>query len=159
MAVFVENESRVVFDLKDPARVIKKAVAAVMEDKNIPPEMEVNILITTPSVIRRTNSETRGIDNITDVLSFPYFEFDTPGRFRRGDAASGGEILGDIMICASKIKEQAARYGHSQKRELSFLTVHSMLHLLGYDHTDEEAAALMRKEEDRIMNDVLKIKR
>lgn len=159
MAVFIENESRVKFEFKDPAQVIKKAVKAVMEDKKIPPDMEVNVLITTPSVIKKINKETRGIDSSTDVLSFPYHEFKTPGKLDKKQLISGEDILGDVIICASKIKEQAARYGHSQKRELSFLSVHSMLHLLGYDHIDEKDAAIMRKEEERLMNDVLKIKR
>ena len=68
------------------------------------------------------------------------------------------QILGDIVLCASKVKEQAKKYGHSQKRELAFLIVHSMLHLIGYDHIDPDDAVLMQKEEKRFM-ELLKINR
>ena len=72
MKVFIENESRVAFDFKDMDRVIRKAVKTVMEDKKIPMELDVNVLLTVPSAIRSINREMRGIDSVTDVLSFPY---------------------------------------------------------------------------------------
>ena len=75
MKVFIENESRVAFDFKDMDRVIRKAVKTVMEDKKIPMELDVNVLLTVPSAIRSINREMRGIDSVTDVLSFPYFEY------------------------------------------------------------------------------------
>ena len=74
MKVFIENESRVAFDFKDMDRVIRKAVKTVMEDKKIPMELDVNVLLTVPSAIRSINREMRGIDSVTDVLYFPYFE-------------------------------------------------------------------------------------
>ena len=158
MKVFIENESRVQFDFSDRDRVIRKAVKTVMEDKQIPMELDVNVLLTVPSVIQSINRETRGIDSVTDVLSFPYFEYRIPGEFS-GQLEEGEEqILGDIVLCASKVKEQAKKYGHSQKRELAFLIVHSMLHLIGYDHIDPDDAILMQQEEKRFM-ERLKINR
>ena len=158
MAVFIENESRVKFDFTGVEQVIRKAIRTVMEDKKIPAELDVNVLLTIPSAIQAVNREMRGVDSVTDVLSFPYFEYLTPGKFTAKLDKKEENILGDILICASKIKEQAKRYGHSQKRELAFLIVHSMLHLIGYDHIEPEDAALMQKEEKRFM-EILQIKR
>ncbi len=158
MKVFIENESRVAFDFKDMDRVIRKAVKTVMEDKKIPMELDVNVLLTVPSAIRSINREMRGIDSVTDVLSFPYFEYSKPGKFHGKPEDGEEQILGDIVLCASKVKEQAKKYGHSQKRELAFLIVHSMLHLIGYDHIDPDDAVLMQKEEKRFM-ELLKINR
>ena len=158
MAVYIENESRVQFDFKGVEQVIRKAVRTVMEDKKIPAELDVNVLLTVPSVIQTVNREMRDVDSVTDVLSFPYFEYSKPGKFQTKPDKDEENILGDILICASKIKEQAKRYGHSQKRELAFLIVHSMLHLIGYDHIEPEGAALMQKEEKRFM-EILRIKR
>ena len=158
MAVFIENESRVKFDFTGVEQVIRKAIRTVMEDKKIPAELDVNVLLTIPSAIQAVNREMRGVDSVTDVLSFPYFEYQKPGKFTAKLDKEEENILGDILICASKIKEQAKRYGHSQKRELAFLIVHSMLHLIGYDHIEPEDAALMQKEEKRFM-EILQIKR
>ena len=158
MKVFIENESRVAFDFKDMDRVIRKVVKTVMEDKKIPMELDVNVLLTVPSAIRSINREMRGIDSVTDVLSFPYFEYKKPGKFPGKPEDGEEQILGDIVLCASKVKEQAKKYGHSQKRELAFLIVHSMLHLIGYDHIDPDDAVLMQKEEKRFM-ELLKINR
>lgn len=158
MKVFIENESRVQFDFGDQDRVIRKAVKTVMEDKQIPMELDVNVLLTVPSAIRSINREMRGIDSVTDVLSFPYFEYQNPGEFSDSVEEGKEQILGDIVLCASKVKEQAKKYGHSQKRELAFLIVHSMLHLIGYDHIDPDDAILMQQEEKRFM-ERLKINR
>ena len=158
MSIYIENESRVVFDFKDRDRVIRKVIRTVMEAKHIPMELDVNVLLTVPSAIKTINREMRGIDSVTDVLSFPYFEFQSPGVFANPQAGAscgaeteGEDILGDIVLCASKVKEQAKKYGHSQKRELAFLIVHSMLHLIGYDHMEPEDAALMQQEEKQFM--------
>lgn len=158
MKVFIENESRVQFDFGDQDRVIRKAVKTVMEDKQIPMELDVNVLLTVPSAIQSINREMRGIDSVTDVLSFPYFEYQKPGEFSDSVEEGKEQILGDIVLCASKVKEQAKKYGHSQKRELAFLIVHSMLHLIGYDHIDPDDAILMQQEEKRFM-ERLKINR
>ena len=158
MAIYIENESRVVFDFKSVDPIVKKAIKAVFQDKNLPEELDVNVLITTPKSIQTINRENRGVDSVTDVLSFPYYDYDEPGVFCEELLEDEENILGDIIICASKIKEQAKKYGHSQKRELAFLIVHSMLHLIGYDHMEENDAELMQAEERRIM-DIINIKR
>lgn len=159
MKIYIENETRIAYDFGDPAPVIRKAVRAVAKDKQLPDELEVNVILTTASVIQSINRDNRGIDSVTDVLSFPYFDYETPGVFTADIDTEEENILGDIIVCGSRMKEQAKKYGHSQKRELSFLIVHSMLHLIGYDHMEKQDALLMEEEQKRLMDDVLKIRR
>lgn len=159
MKIYIENETRIKYEFEDPKPIIRKAVRAVAKDKGLPDALEVNVILTTPSVIRSINRDNRGIDSATDVLSFPYYDYQTPGVFAAEIDAGEENILGDIIVCGSKIKEQAAKYGHSQKRELAFLIVHSMLHLIGYDHIKKKDAELMESEQKRLMDDVLKIRR
>ena len=105
------------------------------------------------------NLEYRQIDSATDVLSFPMQEFDHPAdfsAFREGDysvfdPASGELMLGDIVVNAQRVAQQAEEYGHSQKREYAFLIAHSLLHLVGYDHMEEEERLEMEDQQRRIM--------
>ncbi len=159
MKIYIENETRIKYEFEDPKPIIRKAVRAVAKEKGLPDGLEVNVILTTPSVIQEINRDNRGIDNATDVLSFPYYDYKTPGVFTAEIDEEEENILGDIIVCGSKIKEQAKKYGHSQKRELSFLIVHSMLHLIGYDHMKTKDAKLMEAEQKRLMDDVLKIRR
>lgn len=151
MAVYIENQAKARFNFHYKV-VIEKAVRTVMEEKNIPPELDVNVLIVSPEEIRSINNETRNIGKVTDILSFPYFEYDIPGVFdEENNEWNEEDILGDIVVCADKIKSQAEEYGHSQKRELAFLIVHSMLHITGYDHIDPADAVVMEAEQEKIM--------
>lgn len=95
--------------------------------------------------IRRLNREYRGSDNVTDVLSFPQYE--SPGDFPE----EGELCLGDVVICEDRMHEQAAEYGNSYEREAIYLFTHSLLHLLGYDHIEEEGLRMMRAREEEIM--------
>ncbi|MGI6204738.1 MAG: rRNA maturation RNase YbeY [Anaerovoracaceae bacterium] len=106
---------------------------------------EVSVTFTDPQTIRRINSEYRGVDSVTDVLSFP--------QFGSGEEIpDGGYVsLGDVVICGRRAAEQAEEYGHSLERELVYLFVHSMCHLLGYDHMEAEEKAAMREAEEDIM--------
>ena len=92
--------------------------------------------------IKNLNRDYRGVDSVTDVLSFPLFE--------RYEIPEFG-MLGDIVICSDKVLEQAEEFGHSYERELLYLTVHSTLHILGYDHIEEEDKKEMRKIEKEVM--------
>lgn len=158
MAVYIENQSKTKFNFHYKV-VIERAVKTVMKDKNIPEELDVNVLIVSPEEIESINNETRNIDKVTDILSFPYFEYDTPGVFdEETNEWNEEDILGDIVVCADMVKSQAEEYGHSEKRELAFLIVHSMLHITGYDHMEEADAAVMEAEQKRIM-DILGISR
>lgn len=107
----------------------------------------VDVTFVSNSKIREYNSKFRGIDRETDVLSFPL-----GGESFDVDPDTGAILLGDIVISLEKAAEQAGEYGHSFEREVGFLTVHSMLHLLGYDHIDESEGDVMRAHEKIILN-------
>lgn len=109
---------------------------------------ELSLTIVEPEEIRELNREYRRIDKVTDVLSFPQFE-------NMGEMPSDGEIcLGDVVICDEKVRQQAEEYGHSYDRELVYLFVHSLLHLAGYDHMEEDEKTIMRTKEEEIMQQV-----
>lgn len=162
MTVIIENETDESFDFPYE-EVIRSVVSEALKSERCPFEAEVSVLLVSNEDIRAINSETRGIDRVTDVLSFPMLSFSNPADFsgisEDPDAFSpenGELLLGDIVISVEKVKDQAALYGHSEKRELSFLTAHSMLHLLGYDHpehsekdvSDTEPVLMYQKQED-----------
>ncbi len=115
---------------------------------------EIDVCITSDVKIHEVNLAMRQVDRPTDVLSFPAFDL-TPGELpgeEDADPATGLVPLGDMMISMERVQAQAKAYGHSNRRELAYLTVHSVLHLLGYDHLDEgPQKAQMRTREDAIM--------
>ena len=158
MAVYFENETGIKFDFEDQEQVAESTVLAVMKDRNLPEELDVNVLIVSPEDIREINRENRDVDSVTDVLSFPYYDYEEPGVFEGEVYEDGENILGDIILCGERIISQAEEFGHSQKREFAFLIVHSMLHLLGFDHMEESDAELMQSEERRLM-DIIDIHR
>ena len=131
-------------------RVIRTALAA--EGVDFP--CEVDVLVTGDAGIHAINLDMRGVDRPTDVLSFPEFEL-TPGQLpgaEDSDPGTGYVPLGDMVISMERVRAQAKEYGHSNRRELAYLAVHSVLHLLGYDHMDEGAQkARMRAREEDIM--------
>ena len=107
--------------------------------------------------IRALNAEFRGVDRVTDVLSFPTVEKVTlpliQGNYPTDlDPESGKVYLGSIVICRARMKEQAAEYGHGEERELAYLTVHGVLHLLSFDHIEESDKAKMRAAEERVLS-------
>lgn len=138
--------------------LLRKAIRAVLELEGVTLPCEVDVLLTNDAGIRQINLEQRDIDAPTDVLSFPQFEF-TPGEppteETAGDLpdyATGLLPLGDMVISMERAAAQAKEYGHSNRRELAYLAVHSTLHLLGYDHLDEgEQKARMRAREEAVM--------
>jgi probable rRNA maturation factor len=120
---------------------IRKCIAATLDAEGVSAPCEINVLVTNDAGIHIINKESRDIDRPTDVLSFPMFEL-TPGQPPQDwtdyeDPATGLVPLGDMCISLERAKAQAAEFGHSVKREVGYLTIHSMLHLLGYDHLDE----------------------
>ena len=122
-------------------RNIQRCVEAVMAAEGIHTVCEINILVTDDSGIRAINAASRNIDKATDVLSFPMFELE-PGKPPKDwsdylDPETGMCPLGDMCISLERARAQAKEFGHSVKREVGYLTIHSMLHLLGYDHLDE----------------------
>ena len=108
-------------------------------------ELEFSIIIVDNKRIHEINKEYRGIDRPTDVISFALEDSE-------GVELENYRILGDIYISIDKVKEQAKEYGHSEKRELAFLTVHGFLHLLGYDHMEKEEEKIMFGKQEEILN-------
>ncbi len=130
--------------------VLNEAAAALA----IEPTAEVSLVLADDSYIQELNYQYRGKNTPTDVLSFALNEGDEP------EIINGPEenLLGDIIISLETAQRQAVDYGHSLERELGFLTIHGLLHLLGYDHEKEEQRQSMRAEEDRIL-DVIGLRR
>lgn len=160
MTITLENESGLLFDFPDQ-RLAEETVEAALTAEEFPYEAEVNILLVTKEEIQAINRQTRQIDAVTDVLSFPLMQNLTAGAYAQleEDADNfnpdtGEALLGDVILCAEKIKEQAEAYGHSQKREFCFLIVHSILHLLGYDHMTETEAAVMEARQRHILQNM-----
>ena len=137
------------------AHIIRRCIAATLEAEGIHVPCEINVLITDNGGIHAINKATRDIDRPTDVLSFPMFEL-TAGAPPQDwseylDVETGLCPLGDICISLEKALEQAREFGHTSRREVGYLTIHSVLHLLGYDHMDEgPQKAQMRAREDAI---------
>ncbi len=139
----------------ETAALIKKAVAAALKAEGIGTPCHVDVLLTDDEGIHAINLEHRGVDAPTDVLSFPLNEL-TPGDFDpetcERDLDTGEILLGDMVIDIPRCERQGEEYGHGYRREVSYLAVHSTLHLLGYDHLDEgPEKARMRSREDAIM--------
>lgn len=165
MSIEIENEANAVFEF-DYEEIIRKVIEYSLDYVKCPYETEVNVTLVSNEEIQKANAQFRNIDKATDVLSFPFIEYDTPGDFSHVEECTeeyfnpqtGELVLGDILLSADKIKEQALEYGHAQSRELGFLVAHSMLHLFGYDHIKEEEAKRMEKKQTEIL-DYLQIKR
>ena len=134
---------------------LRKVIRAALAAEGVDVPCEVNVLVTNDAGIRRINLDMRGVDAPTDVLSFPMFGL-TPGDKpspEDADPATGLVPLGDMCLSLERARAQAKEYGHSNRRELAYLAVHSALHLLGYNHLDEgPMKAQMRGREEAIMD-------
>ena len=146
----------------ETARLVKRAILTALRAEGVEKACIVDVTLTDDETIHGINLSERGVDRPTDVLSFPLNEL-IPGEFDpeecERDLDTGALFLGDMVISIPRCEEQGEEYGHGYKREVSYLAVHSTLHLLGYDHVDEgPMKAQMRAREDAIM-DILNIKR
>ncbi|MBR4874530.1 MAG: rRNA maturation RNase YbeY [Clostridia bacterium] len=147
-----DNEQSVFEVTEELIDILKSCMEKALEYEGFTYDTEISLTFTDNVGIRQVNNEVRGIDKATDVLSFPMLEPDENGKLEvfDEDLADGAVLLGDILISAQKAISQAEEFGHSFKREICFLTVHSMLHLLGYDHElgeKEEAEMFLKQEE------------
>ena len=141
------------FSPKETARLVAEDV---LTQASCPFDAEISLTVTEDDEIREMNRDYRGIDAPTDVLSFPNLEYDIPGifpedaadSFDTADPETGRVLLGDIVINAVRVNEQAESYGHSRRREYAYLVAHSMYHLLGYDHMSPEEAAVMEEKQE-----------
>ncbi len=135
-------------------RAVESVCEAVLAEENCDFDAQLSVTLVDNNAIRGINSSQRGIDRPTDVLSFPMLEFDENGN-ADGDYEMDGDfvMLGDIVISMERAREQAREYGHSFLREVAFLTAHSMLHLLGYDHEDDkQGEEIMCAKQEKILN-------
>lgn len=158
MTSYIENEAGADFGF--PVQEIVDAVMTeTLDGEKCPYEVQINVLITDNEGICEFNRQHRQIDAPTDVLSFPMICFEKEGDFSVAEEAeadcfdpeSGELLLGDIIISADKVREQAGEYGHSLKREFAFLVAHSMLHLCGYDHMEKEEAQVMEQKQEQVL--------
>lgn len=146
MEVLISNYPEELVFPEDIEENVRRAIEKVGELYGVE-DSEVSVTLTNNAYIHTLNKEYRNMDRPTDVLSFALNESEEP-EIEGGLAANA---LGDIIISVERAQEQAAEYGHSLRREVAFLTVHGMLHLLGYDHMEEEAREEMEKEQRFVM--------
>lgn len=146
-----------IFTLKQPlvTSIIRSCIEATLAAEHVDTDCEINVLVTNDKGIHAINKASRNIDRATDVLSFPMFQLEAGnppqdwGEYL--DPETGLCPLGDMCISLERANAQAKEYGHSSRREVGYLTIHSILHLLGYDHVDEgQQKAQMRAREEAI---------
>lgn len=150
ISVNIYNKQRKMAVSEDLRALIKTCCAAALECENFKEDASVDVTLVSNKKIREYNRDFRQVDRATDVLSFPLGD----GGEYDVDPDSGECLLGDIVISLEKAAEQATEYGHSYEREVGFLTVHSMLHLLGYDHIEESEGDEMRAHEKIILQKI-----
>lgn len=128
--------------------IIKEVLDKCFKEEELGKNITITVTLTNPENIRNINKKYRQIDNPTDVLSFPMYEKEEISEVKQQKYEV---ILGDIVISIPKVEEQAEEYGHSFKRELSYMVVHGFYHLMGFDHMKEEEKAEMREKEENIL--------
>ena len=160
MTIQIDYEAERKLDI-DYEKLASEVAEHILETENCPYDVCVNLVITDNEEIKRVNTEFRSIGAPTDVLSFPMLEYETPGDFSHFeseedcfDPETGELLLGDIVISKEKVIAQAEEYGHSVKREYAFLVAHSVLHLSGYDHMEEEERIEMETLQREILNEL-----
>lgn len=136
--IYFDNRQDLIKIDEEIENIVEKSIEAALKEIEFTDDFEVSVSFVGDEEIHELNRDYRGVDRTTDVLSFPMDDEFT-------------NMLGDIVININKVIEQAKEYGHSEKREISYLTVHSTLHLMGFDHEEEEDKKEMRAVEDRVM--------
>lgn len=155
--LLIENEQEKEDISEEVKKLVKRAIEHSLEFEECDFDAEVSVTFVDNEEIRVINRENRDIDKATDVLSFPMLEFDENGDIIDSEYDMNEEylMLGDIVISAERAREQSIEYGHSFEREIAFLTVHSMLHLLGYDHVNsEEEEKIMFDKQEKILTEL-----
>ena len=155
--IYFQNDQEIFKISYTQKLLVRKAVEATLEYEGYQNNAEVSVTFTDNEKIQKINNEFRGIDKPTDVLSFPLTDYEST-ETPLADELKGS--LGDIVISLERAKEQAEEFGHNFEREIAFLTVHSMLHLLGYDHVngEEEELDMRKRQSDILKNMGLEVK-
>ena len=162
MNLYLEDEYNFFEKHEDLFEEIQKVIAKCLEVEKVPYESELSLTVVDKEEIRSINHEYRDIDRATDVLSFPQIDPESNGiiDWEKLDETevmnydTNHIMLGDIVLCYEIAYEQAKSYGHSLKREVCFLVAHSMFHLLGYDHMNEEDEKLMIAKQNEVLSDL-----
>jgi probable rRNA maturation factor len=153
--LYIENNQKLEKVTDELQQLIEAVCEAVLEEEKCDFTAQVSVTLTDNQQIWQLNREYRGKDMPTDVLSFPMLEFDEDGDIIDDGAVYSGDVivLGDIVISLERARSQAQEFGHRFEREVAFLTAHSMLHLLGYDHVDDpEGELLMNEKQERVLS-------
>ena len=162
MTINIDYETEIKLDV-DYEDIINRVVEEAVDYEKCPYEVQVQVILTDNEAIHGINKEYREVDRPTDVLSFPMINYEKPADFDGlekdmnnnpedyFDPDSGELVLGDIIISVEKVMEQAESYGHTKERELGFLVAHSMMHLFGYDHMEEDEAAVMEAKQSEVL--------
>ncbi|MGH4139328.1 rRNA maturation RNase YbeY [Clostridium sp.] len=159
--IYIDNRQNKIEVTEKLQTVIKDVIEYTLFQEKLFIDNEVSVIFIDNEEIRKINLKNRGIDEITDVLSFPMLNYPENKvfkdvyinyKFDGSDLYDGKLVIGDVALSLEKAKEQSEEFGHSFTRECAYLTVHSILHLLGYDHMEETPKIIMRKREEEILN-------
>lgn len=159
--IYVDNRQEKIEVDEKLVDLLKNVIEFALKEEEVDVECEVSLLFVDNDEIREINNETRGIDRATDVLSFPMLDYENKKVFKemyknyefsQSDCDGEELVLGDVVLSLEKALEQSKEFNHSFEREASYLVVHSILHLLGYDHMEEDDKVIMRKREEEILN-------
>lgn len=159
--IYIDNRQNVIDINETILDNVNNVIEYALKDEDVNVDVEVSVVFVDNEQIKEINKKQRNIDKVTDVLSFPmlnypkgkvYKEVYKNNNFSPEDFDEGKLILGDIVLSLERAKEQSIDYGHSFLREVCYLTVHSVLHLLGYDHMNDAEKNIMRKREEEILD-------
>lgn len=159
--IYVDDRQNVLEVSDEFTEKLKNVIVFALKEENVDIECEVSLVFVDNNEIREINNDTRGINRITDVLSFPMLDYEEKKVFKEmylnykfapSDFDGDELVLGDIVLSLEKALEQSREYNHSYEREAAYLVVHSVLHLLGYDHMDEDDKNIMRSREEDILD-------
>lgn len=158
--IYVDNRQEKMEVSDEFTNHLEKVIEFALKEEGVNISSEISLLFVDNEEIREINNETRNIDRATDVLSFPMLDYQekkvfkevyTENDFSEADFDGDDLVLGDVVLSLERALEQSKEYNHSYEREASYLVVHSVLHLLGYDHMEEEDKVKMRKREEEIL--------
>ncbi len=159
--IFIDNRQNKIEVTEELENLIKDVIEYTLKEEKLFIDNEVSVIFIDNEEIREINLKQRGINKITDVLSFPMLHYPSNKVFKdayvnyefdQSDIYDERLVIGDVALSLEKAKEQSEEFGHSFIRECAYLTVHSMLHLLGYDHMEEGQKNIMRTREEEILN-------
>lgn len=153
--LFFDNRQSVIKNVEAMDELVRSVVETSLKHEAPEGHYEVSVVYTDNEEIRLLNNRYRNIDSSTDVLSFPMLDFKIPGQICEEINAFDDTIaLGDVVLSLEQAALQAEEYGHGLTREVAYLTVHSILHLLGYDHMEEDERKVMREKEEEILSEM-----